>query len=133
MKIRQRIWRRGWDSNPRMEVLQTSPLGLLGTAPDVRQYIENGELVSASPEWSTLLTHRLLRLQLQNAAIRERSPNPRMAKRTGVDALGMRFSYMAATRYAKRPPALRASNAPILPAVLGKYKIPYPTQNRQSW
>src|SRR5713101_4034880 len=28
-----RDWRRGWDSNPRMEVLQTSPLGLLGTAP----------------------------------------------------------------------------------------------------
>jgi hypothetical protein len=27
-------WRRGWDSNPRMEVLQTSPLGLLGTAPE---------------------------------------------------------------------------------------------------
>ncbi len=26
-------WRRGWDLNPRMEVLQTSPLGLLGTAP----------------------------------------------------------------------------------------------------
>jgi hypothetical protein len=26
-------WRRGWDSNPRMEVLQTSPLGHLGTAP----------------------------------------------------------------------------------------------------
>src|ERR1700756_2240225 len=29
-----KIWRRGWDSNPRMEVLQTSPLGHLGTAPD---------------------------------------------------------------------------------------------------
>jgi hypothetical protein len=28
-----RKWRRGWDSNPRMEVLQTSPLGHLGTAP----------------------------------------------------------------------------------------------------
>jgi hypothetical protein len=28
-------WRRGWDSNPRMEVLQTSPLGHLGTAPNV--------------------------------------------------------------------------------------------------
>ena len=27
-------WRRGWDSNPRMEVLQTSPLGRLGTAPN---------------------------------------------------------------------------------------------------
>jgi hypothetical protein len=27
-------WRRGWDSNPRMEVLQTSPLGHLGTAPN---------------------------------------------------------------------------------------------------
>src|SRR5579862_230717 len=27
------VWRRGWDSNPRMEVLQTSPLGHLGTAP----------------------------------------------------------------------------------------------------
>ena len=26
-------WRRGWESNPRMEVLQTSPLGHLGTAP----------------------------------------------------------------------------------------------------
>ena len=35
-----RPWRRGWDSNPRMEVLQTSPLGLLGTAPNVRQYSE---------------------------------------------------------------------------------------------
>ncbi len=28
-------WRRGWDSNPRMEVLQTSPLGHLGTAPNL--------------------------------------------------------------------------------------------------
>src|SRR6266481_805730 len=26
-------WRRGWDSNPRMMVLQTIPLGHLGTAP----------------------------------------------------------------------------------------------------
>ena len=40
-------WRRGWDSNPRMEVLQTSPLGLLGTAPNVRQYIENRRAMSA--------------------------------------------------------------------------------------
>ena len=32
-KCRGRIWRRGWESNPRMEVLQTSPLGHLGTAP----------------------------------------------------------------------------------------------------
>src|SRR5215475_5443242 len=31
-------WRRGWDSNPRMEVLQTSPLGRLGTAPDFPVY-----------------------------------------------------------------------------------------------
>ena len=30
----ERSWRRGWDSNPRMEVLQTSPLGHLGTAPN---------------------------------------------------------------------------------------------------
>src|ERR1700679_1806292 len=30
---KQRAWRRGWESNPRMEVLQTSPLGHLGTAP----------------------------------------------------------------------------------------------------
>jgi hypothetical protein len=30
------IWRRGSDLNRRMEVLQTSPLGLLGTAPDAR-------------------------------------------------------------------------------------------------
>ena len=29
-----KTWRRGWDSNPRMEVLQTSPLGHLGTAPN---------------------------------------------------------------------------------------------------
>jgi len=29
-----KIWRRGWESNPRMEVLQTSPLGHLGTAPN---------------------------------------------------------------------------------------------------
>ena len=29
-------WRRGWDSNPRMEVLQTSPLGHLGTAPNLK-------------------------------------------------------------------------------------------------
>ena len=28
------VWRRGWDLNPRMEVLQTSPLGHLGTAPN---------------------------------------------------------------------------------------------------
>ena len=31
----QEVWRRGWDSNPRMEVLQTSPLGHLGTAPNL--------------------------------------------------------------------------------------------------
>ena len=31
-------WRRGWDSNPRMEVLQTSPLGRLGTAPGFLVY-----------------------------------------------------------------------------------------------
>ncbi len=30
------LWRRGWELNPRMEVLQTSPLGLLGTAPEFR-------------------------------------------------------------------------------------------------
>jgi hypothetical protein len=30
------IWRRGSDLNRRMEVLQTSPLGLLGTAPEPR-------------------------------------------------------------------------------------------------
>src|SRR2546427_9897014 len=35
-------WRRGWDLNPRMEVLQTSPLGLLGTAPRCSQYSEIG-------------------------------------------------------------------------------------------
>src|SRR5579864_6137074 len=39
-------WRRGWDSNPRMEVLQTSPLGLLGTAPNARQYIEKQRRMS---------------------------------------------------------------------------------------
>ena len=33
VKQRKKCWRRGWESNPRMEVLQTSPLGLLGTAP----------------------------------------------------------------------------------------------------
>src|SRR3981081_2909326 len=31
--LKREAWRRGWDSNPRMEVLQTSPLGHLGTAP----------------------------------------------------------------------------------------------------
>ena len=31
----RKLWRRGWESNPRMEVLQTSPLGHLGTAPNV--------------------------------------------------------------------------------------------------
>jgi hypothetical protein len=30
------FWRRGWELNPRMEVLQTSPLGHLGTAPEFR-------------------------------------------------------------------------------------------------
>jgi hypothetical protein len=39
-------WRRGWDSNPRMEVLQTSPLGLLGTAPGARKYIEKQRSLS---------------------------------------------------------------------------------------
>jgi hypothetical protein len=34
------IWRRGWDLNPRMEVLQTSPLDLLGTAPQSNEYSE---------------------------------------------------------------------------------------------
>src|ERR1700732_1534207 len=33
--VQKLTWRRGWDSNPRMEVLQTSPLGHLGTAPNV--------------------------------------------------------------------------------------------------
>jgi hypothetical protein len=33
-KQKGKNWRRGWDSNPRMEVLQTSPLGHLGTAPN---------------------------------------------------------------------------------------------------
>ena len=32
--LKRENWRRGWDSNPRMEVLQTSPLGHLGTAPN---------------------------------------------------------------------------------------------------
>src|SRR5271168_881183 len=31
-------WRRGWESNPRMEVLQTSPLNHLGTAPHHFQF-----------------------------------------------------------------------------------------------
>ena len=35
-KTQGQFWRRGWDLNPRMEVLQTSPLGLLGTAPELR-------------------------------------------------------------------------------------------------
>ena len=34
--LKRENWRRGWDSNPRMEVLQTSPLGHLGTAPNNR-------------------------------------------------------------------------------------------------
>ena len=46
--VRGRFWRRGWDSNPRMEVLQTSPLGLLGTAPKLRQYIGNRQTLSVS-------------------------------------------------------------------------------------
>jgi integrase/recombinase XerD len=33
--LKRKNWRRGWDSNPRMEVLQTSPLGHLGTAPNL--------------------------------------------------------------------------------------------------
>src|SRR6266436_1843526 len=33
--LKRENWRRGWDSNPRMEVLQTSPLGHLGTAPNL--------------------------------------------------------------------------------------------------
>ncbi len=33
--LKPKKWRRGWDSNPRMEVLQTSPLGHLGTAPNL--------------------------------------------------------------------------------------------------
>ena len=35
-KQSRQIWRRGSDLNRRMEVLQTSPLGLLGTAPELR-------------------------------------------------------------------------------------------------
>ena len=42
-------WRRGWDLNPRMEVLQTSPLGLLGTAPDGIQYNGIGRTLSGCP------------------------------------------------------------------------------------
>ncbi len=38
MILQEKSWRRGWDLNPRMEVLQTSPLGLLGTAPGRIQY-----------------------------------------------------------------------------------------------
>lgn len=37
-------WRRGWDLNPRVEVLQTSPLNLLGTAPSETEYTENRPL-----------------------------------------------------------------------------------------
>src|SRR6202167_5975244 len=37
----RKSWRRGWDLNPRVEVLQTSPLNHLGTAPSDFQYIEN--------------------------------------------------------------------------------------------
>ena len=35
-KTKLKLWRRGSDLNRRMEVLQTSPLGLLGTAPELR-------------------------------------------------------------------------------------------------
>lgn len=37
----RKSWRRGWDLNPRVEVLQTSPLDLLGTAPWEIEYSEN--------------------------------------------------------------------------------------------
>ncbi len=32
--LKREKWRRGWDSNPRIKVLQTFPLGHLGTAPN---------------------------------------------------------------------------------------------------
>jgi hypothetical protein len=32
--LKRENWRRGWDSNPRIKVLQTFPLGHLGTAPN---------------------------------------------------------------------------------------------------
>ena len=41
-----RRWRRGWELNPRIEVLQTSPLGLLGTAPLECQYNGTAALLS---------------------------------------------------------------------------------------
>jgi len=41
MRFAGEIWRRGWDSNPRVEVLQTSPLNHLGTAPSDFKYSEN--------------------------------------------------------------------------------------------
>lgn len=51
-KKREIEWRRGWDSNPRMEVLQTSPLGLLGTAPtQCSQYIQNGLTMSVGAQF----------------------------------------------------------------------------------
>jgi len=40
MRFAGEIWRRGWDSNPRVEVLQTSPLNHLGTAPSDFKYSE---------------------------------------------------------------------------------------------
>ena len=43
-------WRRGWDLNPRMEVLQTSPLGLLGTAPKSTEYSETAIHLSVTSQ-----------------------------------------------------------------------------------
>src|SRR6266513_2761792 len=43
-------WRRGWDSNPRMEVLQTSPLGRLGTAPFLITQLLTATALPSAPD-----------------------------------------------------------------------------------
>src|SRR2546421_8978064 len=48
----RKAWRRGWDSNPRMEVLQTSPLGHLGTAPRIFSIAKSWMRVRATPFWA---------------------------------------------------------------------------------
>src|SRR5579862_5141019 len=59
MNLQRKLWRRGWDSNPRMEVLQTSPLGLLGTAPErVSVYRKPHHGVSASSHGQERKTSR---------------------------------------------------------------------------
>ena len=63
----QEFWRRGRDSNPRMMVLQTIPLGHLGTAPLSRanctQIAPKGHLLASAVTYFKLCKRLILLLR----------------------------------------------------------------------